>query len=449
MKQMTFTIIISLFTLSCNETEIKEAETKILATFGDQPSVTKDHTNQIHVVFGNEESVYIVSSTDEGETFSEPSLVGELNGLYLGYSSGPRIAITENHTVVTAMNKKGNYYAWSKSNSENNWRDPVRVNDIDGSAAEVLGDLTATPNGNLFAVWIDTRILEDEHNTKHAQPEKEHSSSPIPPKTEEELDKTTPQGITVRELYERIGDVPDNTRLAFFGDEEENILWVFLDSEGNAVKAESMDEFKKFRERNAGRVKPKGKIYLSSSEDGGKSWSKSQLVYRSPEGSVCECCKPSITSDAAGVLTVMFRNNIEGSRDLHFTTSVDGGKTFAAPEKLGSGTWKINGCPMDGGGLMVNKAGELSTVWQRKGEIFTANSSDDEQLIGKGRAPAIAANDQQTYIVFASGEDIMAIETDNSKPSKIGTGSSPKVLSLANGAIQFWVSDAGINYRKI
>ena len=134
---------------------------------------------------------------------------------------------------------------------------------------------------------------------------------------------------------------------------------------------------------------------------------------------------------------------------MHFTTSVDGGETFAEPEKLGSGTWKINGCPMDGGGLMVNKAGDLSTIWQRKGEIFTANSSEDEQLIGKGRAPFIAGNDQQTYIVFSSGEDIMALDTENSKPIKIGTGSSPKVLSLVDGAIQFWVSDAGINYRKI
>jgi len=173
------------------------------------------------------------------------------------------------------------------------------------------------------------------------------------------------------------------------------------------------------------------------------------MVYRSPEGSVCECCKPSITSDGKGVLTVMFRNNIGGSRDLHFTTSVDGGETFADPEKLGTGTWKINGCPMDGGGLMVNKAGDLSTIWQRKGEIFTANSSEEEQLIGKGRAPFIAGNDQQTYIVFASGEDIMSIDSENSKPIKIGTGSSPKVLSLVDGAIQFWVSEAGISYRKI
>ena len=449
MKMISFNILIFLFTVSCNETEIKEPLTNLLATFGDQPSVTKDHNNNIFVVFGNEESIYIVNSNDKGESFSEPSLVGELKGLYLGYSSGPRIAITKNITVVTAMNKKGNYFSWSKSNAEDKWSEPVRVNDIDGSASEVLGDLTATPNGNLFAVWIDTRVLEDEEHTKHSQPEKEHNPLPIAPKTEEELDKMTPQGITVRELYKKIGDIPENTRLAFFGDEEENILWVFLDNEGNAVKAESMDEFKKFRERNAGKVKAKGKIYLSSSEDGGKSWSTSRMVYRSPEGSVCECCKPSITSDSKGVLTVMFRNNIGGSRDLHFTTSIDEGETFAEPEKLGSGTWKINGCPMDGGGLMVNSAGDLSTIWQRKGEIFTANSSADEQLIGKGRAPFIAGNDQQTYIVFASGEDIMAFGPEDSQPTKIGTGSSPKVIGLKNGAVQFWVSDAGINYRKI
>ena len=98
---------------------------------------------------------------------------------------------------------------------------------------------------------------------------------------------------------------------------------------------------------------------------------------------------------------------------------------------------------------MVNKVDGLSTIWQRKGEIFTANSSEDEQLIGKGRAPFIAGNDQQTYIVFGSGEDVMALGPEDSQRTIIGAGSSPKVIGLKNGAIQFWVSDAGINYRKI
>ena len=449
MKISCLIIVCSAFFISCNEQEKRTIETKLLADFGDQPSMTIDHNNEIFVVFGNEESIYIVSSTDEGETFSDPSLVGELKGLYLGYSSGPRIAITNNQAVVSAMNKKGNYFAWSKANADSKWGEPVRINEVDGSAAEVLGDLTATPDGNFFAVWIDTRVLADEKNAGHAQQEKKRDSAPIKPRTDEELDKMTPKGITVRELFEQNSDVPANSHLAFFGDEADNIYWVFRDKDGLVIKAENLDEYNEFKERNKGRVKPKGKIYLSSSEDGGNSWSTSRLIYRSPEGSVCECCKPSITSDASGALTVMFRNNIEGSRDLHFTKSVDGGLSFSEPEKLGTGTWKINGCPMDGGGLMVTEAGELSTVWQRKGEIFTANSNKAEQLIGKGRAPSIAVNANQTYIVFAAGEDIMALGPDNSQPAKIGTGSSPKVLSLSDGAIQFWVSEAGINYRKI
>jgi len=449
MKTLPILFLTTIFFISCNESENKNAQTKLLVSTGDQPGLAIGLDDQIFVVFGNEESIYIASSTDEGESFSQPSLVGELKGLFLGYSSGPRIAITKDYTVVTAMNKEGNYFAWSKSNAEENWLKPVRVNDVDRSATEVLGDLAATPDGKFFAVWIDTRVLEDEKNVEHANHGNEQKSISIEPRTEEELDKVTPKGITVRELYRQNSDVPANTRLAFFGDGDENIYWVFLDGQGDVVKAENLDLYKKFKERNKGRVKPKGKIYLSSSEDGGKNWSISQLIYRSPEGSVCECCKPSITSDINGVLTVMFRNNIGGSRDLHYTRSTDGGISFSAPKKLGTGTWKINGCPMDGGGLAVNNDGELKTIWQRKGEIFIANSSDDEHMIGEGRSPSISVKDDQTFIVFTSGEDIMQLNSKDSQPIKIGTGSSPKVIALADGAIQFWVSEGGIRYRKI
>ncbi len=173
------------------------------------------------------------------------------------------------------------------------------------------------------------------------------------------------------------------------------------------------------------------------------------MIYRSPDGSVCECCKPSIISDNDGNITVMFRNNVNGSRDLHFTRSVDGGETFSIPEKLGSGTWKINGCPMDGGDLIVNSRGELNTIWKRKGDIFMSNSSSSEEKIGSGKSPSISANDQETYVVFSQGEDIISTTSDNSSPTKIGTGSSPKVIALKNGAIYFWVNTDGINFKKV
>ena len=49
----------------------------------------------------------------------------------------------------------------------------------------------------------------------------------------------------------------------------------------------------------------------------------------------------------------MFRNNVNGSRDEYLVESRDGGRSFAAARKLGSGTWPLNGCPMDGGGLAI------------------------------------------------------------------------------------------------
>ncbi len=35
-------------------------------------------------------------------------------------------------------------------------------------------------------------------------------------------------------------------------------------------------------------------LYASKSMDHGETWSKNILVYRSPDGSICECCHPSI-----------------------------------------------------------------------------------------------------------------------------------------------------------
>lgn len=451
MKQL-FTIATFCMLLSCVNTDNHNSGSQLLASFGEQPSLAKGHDNSVFVVFGKDSSIYISESADLGLTFSEPSMVAELNGLALGYSSGPGIAITKNEIVVTALDQSGNYYSWKKANANDNWDGPFRVNDVDNSAGEALADIASTADGRLLSVWIDTRAMpmgNHDNDSEETAPEPERENHAVQEKVEEELDEITPIGITKRELYDKIGGAPENTRLAFFGDENDNILWVFIDSQGNAVKAQDIEEFRKFRARNAGNVKMKGKLYLASSDDGGQTWTKSQLVYRSPAGSICECCKPSIFTEANGGITIMFRNNIEGSRDLYFTKSVDGGKSFSAAEKLGSGTWKINGCPMDGGSLLVDKTGELQTIWQRKGELFMANSSLSEEKIGEGKGPEIASNGLQTYIVYSSGNDIMSIDNAEMIPEKIGEGAFPKVLALDDGAIRVWMNEAGINYSRI
>jgi len=446
MKKIIYLFVVSIFFISCKYSNNNDSG--LITSIGQQPSIASSTKGEVMIVFGNEESIYYSRSKNQGESFSEPSLVAKHAGLVLGYSSGPSIAITSKYIVVTAPDKTGNLNAWSRPVGIESWSGPFRINDVDKSVGESLSDITSTPDGRLYCVWIDTRFLELNSHAEHSVSKpKNHAIDPV--SVEEDLNEITPIGITKGELYKRIGDVPKNAQLAFHGDNNGNLYWVFYDKDKNVLKAENYEEYKKFRERNGGRIKTEGKIYLASSPDGGKTWSKSKMIYRSPDGSVCECCKPSIISDNDGNITVMFRNNVDGSRDLHFTKSVDGGETFSIPEKLGSGTWKINGCPMDGGDLIVNNRGELYTIWKRKGDIFMSNSSSSEEKIGSGKSPSISANDQTTYVVFSQGEDIILTTTDNSSPTKIGTGSSPKVIALKNGAIYFWVNTDGINFKKV
>ncbi|MES1250360.1 MAG: sialidase family protein, partial [Chitinophaga rupis] len=112
------------------------------------------------------------------------------------------------------------------------------------------------------------------------------------------------------------------------------------------------------------------RIYGAASSDGGESWSKNVLIYASPDSMICPCCRPSVAVKGNQVF-VMFRNLVNGCRDLYFTRSTDAGRKFDASVKLGNGSWKLNGCPMDGGGLMIDENGTLQTVWRRRDTIYT------------------------------------------------------------------------------
>lgn len=421
----------------------------LLSSFGDQPAITNGPDGVIGLAFGHEQTIYYSESDDGGRSFSEPAKVGSLDKLMLGYSSGPQIAMTQTHIVITAPSRSGNLFSWSMDRKEAAWDGPNRINDVEKSAEECLSSITSTQNGLLFCTWIDTRFIEAGATDGHFVSSKKEKSSVNGDKKEEDLMKMTPLGITKKKLYEKIGDIPENAHLAFHDDDEGNLLWVFLDTEGKAIKAENHEAYKAFKERNGARLKPKGKIYISSSNDGGRSWTKSRLSYQSPDGSVCECCKPSIESDSNGNLFVMFRNNLNGSRDLHYMKSTDNGVSFSEPQKLGSGTWKINGCPMDGGGMTLYNNGDLNTIWQREGRIYLADSDLTEQFIEQGRSPSISSKADKTNIVFTSGEDIMAVKDLQSSPTKIGNGNSPRVLTVSDGVIYVWVNGNGIQYKRV
>ena len=180
----------------------------------------------------------------------------------------------------------------------------------------------------------------------------------------------------------------------------------------------------------------KSEIFAASSVDGGSTWERNIRVYRSPDGSVCECCHPSVAVAKNG-LHVMFRNSLAGNRDMYVSSSLDKGKSFAPAKRLGHGNWKLDACPMDGGMLAANETGVIDTVWRREGNIYTAtNARTPEVLLGRGQQPWIASTKSGSCIVWTSGRegDLMFHGPGSKDARKIaGHARDPMLVTSTNG----------------
>ena len=185
----------------------------------------------------------------------------------------------------------------------------------------------------------------------------------------------------------------------------------------------------------------KTKIYGATSADRGAHWSKDFLIYSSPDGHTCECCHPSALVAGDGTLYAMFRNWLGGSRDMWVARSSDGGKTFT-PEKLGEGTWPLNGCPMDGGDLQLND-GNLRTIWRRGDHVFLDTAGEPERDLGPGKDPTLGP---YGLAAWTSDGQVFVKKSENSQPVSIGKGGYPAAAKQAvawedDGNVYVYVAD--------
>ena len=171
-------------------------------------------------------------------------------------------------------------------------------------------------------------------------------------------------------------------------------------------------------------------LYGASSSDGGASWSERQL-YRSPDGSVCQCCQPQAAYDAGGGLHVMWRNSLAGARDMYLINSKDNGRTFDKPTKLGKGTWPLDACPMDGGGLAADAEGHLATIWRRADELFRCTPGEREISLGRGMQGWAAAGARGIGLTWITGRPgaVMALLPETEEQIKLADRGSNPVLA--------------------
>ena len=315
--------------------------------------------DEVGVAYGAGNAIYFAASADGAATFGPPVMVSSQGELSLGMHRGPRVAYTRQGIVISAVvgpqgkGKDGDVMAWRSRDGGKTWSEPVRVNDVPGSAREGLHAMAFGGRDTLFAAWLDLRE----------------------------------KGM---------------------------------------------------------------QIYGAVSRDGGATWSENSLVYRSPSGTVCQCCHPSVAVDRSGVILVMFRNALEGSRDMYLARSANGGKTFEAAEKVGQGTWKVEACPMDGGALTVDEEGRVATIWRREGTVFATRGGDPEKSLGPGRNATTVATKGGVYSAWTEGTSVR-VKTQAAEPETVDEdGAFPALAAVRDGsAVVAWESKGAIVIRTV
>jgi hypothetical protein len=175
-------------------------------------------------------------------------------------------------------------------------------------------------------------------------------------------------------------------------------------------------------------------LRASFSGDGGGTWSPNLLVYRSPDGSVCECCAPAVAFDRDGRFLVLFRNSLAGRRDMWLASGGPGG--FAKAEKLGRDGWPLSACPMAPGALAADAPGELA-LWRREERIFRGAPERHEREIGRGgelAAASGAGGAWAAWIEAGAGSPLRLLRPGAAEPELLASGARWPALAAARGA---------------
>ena len=301
----------------------------------------------VALVFGSGEGIWLARSLDNGNSFGAPAKVAELPKMLLGRHRGPRVVISGNTIVVSAISSEpGDLMVWRSTDGGRTWSRPLAINDTPKAAREGLHAMAGDAEGHMAAAWLDDRS-------------------------------------------------------------------------GNGKR-----------------------LYGAFSSDAGRTWSRNVLLYESPDGTICQCCDPSLAVMGHSEFVVMWRNALGGSRDL-YTLRLRDGRPVGVAVKQGEGTWKLDACPMDGGGIAV-RGGQIASAWRRDRDIYLAAPGKPEVKIGTGQDVAFGANSRDFYAAWSTPAGI-ALYTAGATSQLSSLGAFPAIVALPDGAMLVaWEEDGAI-----
>jgi hypothetical protein len=135
---------------------------------------------------------------------------------------------------------------------------------------------------------------------------------------------------------------------------------------------------------------------------------------------VCYCCKTALATGPKGEIYAAWRHVFAGNmRDMGFTVSRDGGKTFAPLMRVNQDGWSIQGCPDDGPAMAVDAKGTVHLVWPtvkgEQGVILYATSRNGASFTAPVRLPALGGPKPSHPQIAISGTGRAFVAWDESR----------------------------------
>jgi hypothetical protein len=138
-------------------------------------------------------------------------------------------------------------------------------------------------------------------------------------------------------------------------------------------------------------------------------------------GGVCYCCKTALATGSDGAIYAAWRHVYAGNmRDIAFSASRDGGRSFSAPVRVSEDRWMLEGCPDDGPSLAVDGRNRVHVVWPT--------------LVGGETAQGEEGSDPSTAIFYASSRDGRVFTPRVKLPTE-GMPHHPQIVVSSEGSI--------------
>ncbi len=318
---------------------------------GHLPVLVTDNAGMVHLVYGQDSTIYYATTNGQPARFSQPIAVATLHNLVTGAKRGPQVAASDKYVVVTVVNREGDVFAYSLDRRSGKWSQAIRINDVPEVAKEGFQAVASASSGTFHTAWLDLR-----------------------------------------------------------GDKQ-------------------------------------NKIVGTTSTDGGRTWTANRVIYKSPSGSVCECCRVSIVARNNDVY-VQFRNWLDGSRDLYLAHSTDGGRTYPSVQKLGTGSWKLKACPMDGGAVALTSTGQPITTWRRADTLYTCRPGESEKAQTVGRNVIMTSGSAGNALAW-DDKGTVWLQHNTNVPVALGKGQLPSVALTGKSAICVWEADGQVMMETV